>query len=386
MPKKTTPRYSLHKSTGQARVRINGKDHYLGQYGSPESRTLYETMIAEWLRTNGDLSRLSLTVGDLVLLYFEHAKTHYQKNGKPTSELSCVQIALRHLATVARDMKAQDFGPTAYKKVRDSMIEADYARKSINVHMGRIKRMFKWAVANEYIDISIHQRLCTVQGLQRDRSAAKESAPVKPVPQEDIDAVLPFLSEPLAAVVQIQMLTGARPGEILSMRASEIDTSGDVWSYKPSAHKTEHHGRERVISLGPKAQKLLKPFLARNPTGSLFRPDQAIEAFHAERRKNRKTPFTPSQSARAKKSKSEKKPGQQYTTSSYNQAIRKACEKAKVTRWRPNQLRHNVGTAIRRAHGVEAARTVLGHSSAVTTEIYAEMDQARAREIIKEIG
>ena len=32
------PAYLLHKPTGQARVRLNGKDVYLGTYGLAESR------------------------------------------------------------------------------------------------------------------------------------------------------------------------------------------------------------------------------------------------------------------------------------------------------------------------------------------------------------
>jgi len=31
------PAYRLHKPSGQARVIINRKHHYLGNYGSPES-------------------------------------------------------------------------------------------------------------------------------------------------------------------------------------------------------------------------------------------------------------------------------------------------------------------------------------------------------------
>jgi hypothetical protein len=35
MPRrKGIPAYTLHKPTNQARVRIDGHDHYLGEYGS----------------------------------------------------------------------------------------------------------------------------------------------------------------------------------------------------------------------------------------------------------------------------------------------------------------------------------------------------------------
>jgi site-specific recombinase XerC len=54
--------------------------------------------------------------------------------------------------------------------------------------------------------------------------------------------------------------------------------------------------------------------------------------------------------------------------------------------WHPNQLRHNAATRIRSACGIEAARIILGHSSAVTSEIYAEIDQEKAREIMSKLG
>ena len=41
------PAYQHHKATGQARVRINGKDHWLGKHGTPESHDRYDELIAE---------------------------------------------------------------------------------------------------------------------------------------------------------------------------------------------------------------------------------------------------------------------------------------------------------------------------------------------------
>ena len=41
------PAYLHHKSTGQARCRIAGKDHYLGPYGSEASRIKYGELIAK---------------------------------------------------------------------------------------------------------------------------------------------------------------------------------------------------------------------------------------------------------------------------------------------------------------------------------------------------
>ena len=55
-------------------------------------------------------------------------------------------------------------------------------------------------------------------------------------------------------------------------------------------------------------------------------------------------------------------------------------------RWSPNQLRHNAATYLRKQFGIEAARVVLGHSSAAVTEVYAELDLAKAADIMAKVG
>ncbi len=43
------PSYGLHKPTGQAVVRLDGHDFYLGKHGAEESQEAYRRKIAEWL-------------------------------------------------------------------------------------------------------------------------------------------------------------------------------------------------------------------------------------------------------------------------------------------------------------------------------------------------
>ncbi len=58
----------------------------------------------------------------------------------------------------------------------------------------------------------------------------------------------------------------------------------------------------------------------------------------------------------------------------------------KEHRWHPHQLRHTFGTQTRKEYCVEIARILLGHCKMQTTEIYAEADRAKAREVIMLIG
>ena len=96
---KRPPKYALHKPTGQAYVRINGKFHYLGEHDSGESHSRYNVLIAKWLGGTFEADRESLTISRLSILFVEHSRQYYRKGGKETSEVHSIQTALRPLVT-----------------------------------------------------------------------------------------------------------------------------------------------------------------------------------------------------------------------------------------------------------------------------------------------
>lgn len=416
MPGTRKPTYLLHKATGQARVRVDGKDYYLGLFGSPESRAKYDDLIAEWLARNSEAANYRLTVEDLALLYLSHAEGFYRKDGEMTSEVSCVRIALRHLVRVHGTCHVRNFGPKKLAEVRKEMIADGVKRKSINLHIGRIRRMFRWGVAEEMFGVAIYQALCTLPGLEEGRSEAVESEPVRPVPQDAIDAVRSYVSEEVWALIQLQLATGARPGEVVIMRGCDLNMSGRVWEYRPRRHKTAHHGKNRVIFVGPRGQAIVRKFLKTDLQAFIFSPKDALVRHRAQLREKRSTPMTPSQARRKPKLNPKKKAGDRYDTSSYRRAIATACEQAfampdelrridkrlpdDVVRqrnelaaawrsehcWHPHQLRHNAATQLRREAGIETTRCALGLSSVAIAEVYAELDLDKAREVIGKFG
>ncbi|MEQ8637413.1 tyrosine-type recombinase/integrase [Gimesia maris] len=408
------PAYQLHKASGQARVRINGNDHYLGPYGSQESRDEYDKLISVWL-SRQDVSNVKLTIADLSLLFIGFADGYYRKaDGVPTSEAANIRKALKYLVRLFRNLSVREFSPLKLQAVRDEMIAHGLVRTSINRNIGRIKRMFRWGVENELVNPLVFQAVQSVAGLRAGRSGARESDPVKPVPSHRVEAVKPFVSRQVWGMVELQLTTGMRPGEVIQIRGSDLNMDGEVWEYRPRRHKGEHVGKERVIYIGPRGKKVVREFLKTDLEAYLFSPSDAKLEYYASL--ERKTPMTPSAQKRRRKRKPKKQPGNCYTVCSYGQAIRKACEKAfdmpvelrKVSHnlpddqrckikeqasswrkewcWHPHQLRHNAGTELRREFGIEAARLILGHSSAAITEIYAEIDRDQAKLIAGKVG
>jgi len=259
------PTYRLHRASGQAIVTLNGQDVYLGPHRSRVSRQEYDRVVGEWLardrRLAVDEEKETTTVNEVILRYAEFARSYYVRDGKSTAEFSPIKQVLKVVRHLYGRTPAAQFGPLALKVCRERFLAAGQSRQKINQNMGRIRRMFKWAVENELVPPTVIQGLQAVAGLRMGRTEAKESQPVRPVPEEHIEAVLHHVAPVVSAMIRVHPLTGMRPGELVRMRGDEIDDSGTIWLYRPEKHKTAHHGHERVIHLGPRAQWILRPLL-----------------------------------------------------------------------------------------------------------------------------
>ena len=400
------PKYRRHKPSGLALVELNGHRHYLGPYGSPESHRLYAELIAEWEATGRQpLSKpVDLIIGELIDRFWRHAERYYRRpDGSPSSELSSLRTALRPLRKLYGDTPARDFGPRGLLAVRQDMIGRGWCRSSINHQVNRLRRMFKWATEQELVGNGLLPSLQAVQALRRGRCAARESRPVHGVPRAYIDAIEPHVSAQVWALVQLQLLTAARAGELVIARPIDLDTSGRIWIFSPAEHKTAHHGHRRRIYLGPRAQAVLRPFLGRAVDAFLFSPAEAEAARRAAAHERRQTPLHHGNRPGSNRVRRPAwRPGRRYTVDSYRHAIQRGIEAANaaeteraaqenrkpqiVPRWSPHQLRHTAATELRKEFGIETARIILGHRSAGMTEVYAELDEAKALEVIARIG
>lgn len=70
----------------------------------------------------------------------------------------------------------------------------------------------------------------------------------------------------------------------MQMRGCDLNADGAVWQYRPASHKTEHHGRDRIIMLGPPSQAIIRQFLKTDPAAYLFSPADALEEKRVQRR------------------------------------------------------------------------------------------------------
>lgn len=348
---------------------------------------------------------LGPTVAGLSNSHIKFANSYYLKrNHDVASEAQSIEYALEPLRVLFGKTRGAEFGPRKLKQVREAMIGKGWCRGHVNMQVGRIKRMFKWAVSNEVVPSDRYHALQAVDGLRAGRTSARESEPVKPVPEGQVEAILPHVATEVAAMIRLQLLTGMRPGEVTIMRTCDIDQSQNPWTYRPEHHKTQQHGHERVVILGPRAQEVVCPFLRSDlPAKYLFSPMSADRERRRKLHLARKTPLScGNRPGTNRKRRPKRGPGDRYDTPSYRRAISYGCDKAfptpdgldraaaKVWRrehwWHPHQLRHNAATRLRKEYGLDVAQVVLGHKTLAVTQVYAERDVEAAQQVMLKVG
>ena len=406
------PGYCLHKPSGQAIVRLGGRMFYLGPFGSDESRQEYAKLKAEWLVSKNAEKFVQSpdgpTVAAVCLAYLDHAEVYYG----PGKELEAMKRAIEPLSQLYAKLPAKAFGPLEFKAVRGWWLSREcqtvagrLTRQYVNTQMKRVTRILKWSVGEAMIPPSVHEAIKCVAPLKAGRSEAPEAPPVRPVTESVIEKTLAKLPPIVVDMVRVQLLTGARPGEVCQLTPAMFDRSEEVWTITLAKHKNAYRGKTRTLYAGPKAQAVLAKYLLRGENDCLFRPCDTLAKQLRERSEQRTTPEKyGNRPGTNRVRKPKRQAGVQYLRHSYARAIERACDKAFPApseikagdpklkawqvdhRWSPNQLRHTRATEIRKQFGLESASSVLGHSQLSTTLIYAEQDAERAINVARQIG
>lgn len=406
------PKVSIHSASHNARVRIGGKTHWLGR--CPAGKVTREQLAKaarlwqEYLA--GELGQAptptlapapaspatlpppaepeGITLAALGVRYLDFAEGYYHTtNGGTTSSVDGIRMALKALFPFS-DQSAAAFGPKSLKRVQEMLVREGRPRVTVNRTAKTLRRLFKWAAAEELVPVDVWRSLEAVAPLQKGRTDAPEVPKVVEVPDAIVGATLPHLGRILATMVQVQRLTGARPGEVCLMRPADIDRRGDIWIFTPEHHKLSWRDDDepRRLAIGPECQKLLMPFLLRHPKAYCYSPAEALKEHNASRREARETPIYLRGAKRLLKGQGGRPAGEQYNTAAYRRAIHRACERAEIEKWSPNQLRHLRAGEIKERLGIEVAGAVLGHRHLKTTEVYADRKLQQSIEAARLLG
>jgi integrase len=329
-----------------------------------------------------------VTIKKLANAYLKDAKPHLEKR-----EYSHYKVALKFVRKLFSKTKTNQFGTKALIRVRNLFVKQGYSRKYCNRLTNCIRRVFKWGVLNELVPISTQYISKLVPPLLEGQTTAHETDPRQDVPDAVVERTLPYLLPTVAAMVQVQRAAVMRPSEVCRMNVGDIDTTNEIWLYKPENHKGKWRGHHRTIALGKLEQEIIAPrLIERQPDNAVFSPKDAISERFA--RVKRKTKLTPSQKKRheeaVKNGKSRVR--EHYDTQTYGRSIKQCIRKVNRTlaepipHWTPYQLRHAGVTEITESDGLDIARAVAGQKSLDITQMYNHADTKTAIKLAKKRG
>jgi integrase len=399
----------LSTSDGRAYAKFNGRKISFGSFTDPDTPRRFDAFKAQWLLNGRELSEEMLgaraarpgavSLDELAERFLAHLRQR-----KPAAwianNLHRVEHGLRPARALYGPQPAAEFSPRKLEAVRRSLVVGEkLSRREINRRILEIRRCFRWAVAQELVPGDRAHALEALDPLAPGEFGTREGRTVGPVARETVDATLPYLTRPLAALVELLWWTGARPSELFGLRPCDIDRAGPVWAVNLARHKTAWKGKRRALFFGPQAQAVLEPFLLRPASQALFRPEESAADDARRRRDRRKTPLFDSHLARYERERVERAQagrarelGETYDARTFNRAIARAIAAANrdrespIPHWFPYQLRHAAATRIKREFGLEQVRVLLGHSSASMAAHYAEDDLAAARKVMEHAG
>jgi integrase len=332
MPRKQSFEYSLHKASGNAVVRIDGRVHYLGKYGTHESRVRHQNIVAAAQARRAAIDQLRpISVGELAERYLAAMRAEY--GPKSWQAVEGRRIALATCERFA-GLEAAVFGPKALQEVQQSLLaQGRICRTGVNRMVRRTVAMFKWAVSEELVAPAVWQALQAVRPLRRGKG--REVPPRTAVAADAVDAVVGHLqangAHGAAWCLRFMRATGCRPGEAYSATAADFRLADDPPVYIPQHHKCESRGMDRVIVLNPAAVAVVREALAASGQthGPLFRNTV----------------------------------GNRWEVTTMAHMIERACSALGIARWTPYQLRHLAATeAVNRTGSEAAAAALLGHS------------------------
>lgn len=123
--------------------------------------------------------------------------------------------------------------------------------------------MFRWAVSQDLVDTDPTAGLTAYDpGTPGDRIlSAEEIAPLWSW------LLSPFVSPDISCILRLQLLTGARCGEVSGMRAEEVDQENWIWTLPAERSKNK---RSRSTPLLGECRAILESRLAEVTRGPLF--------------------------------------------------------------------------------------------------------------------
>jgi len=180
--------------------------YFPGNHNSTESREAYHRALAEWEGQGRKVPAKPATASDatgpsiaeVLRDYWRHVQTEHVNS--PSAQ-EHVRQAVCPLNRLFGTTPAAAFTLRDLETVRAEFIKAGNCRTTINGRIQILVSMFKWAAGRGLVPKSVRDDVRDIEPIKRGRFGVREGRKVRPVSREMVEAVRPFLSPQVAAMM-----------------------------------------------------------------------------------------------------------------------------------------------------------------------------------------
>ena len=209
-----------------------------------------------------DAAASRITVGSLINLYLRRRVVGRLRTAKS------IESRLRRTLAPILERYAADICRRDIRAILDSIVDRGQGREA-EKRRQVCTAMFRWALSQDIVAADPTAGLEAYdRGTPRDRVLTVEEIETL-WRWLDTDA----LSLEAADILKLELLTGARCGEVAGLRAEEIDRQKWTWTLPPSRSK---NGRQRVTPIVGLAREILERRLAGIEKGPLFLLEKGV--------------------------------------------------------------------------------------------------------------
>ena len=364
MPRPQTwpPKLTRKSGTTEARCYYRGRWHTCGRWDTtanaptPEAKHRWAELVDLWTRDPNADPAQQYTLAEVLVEWLQSPDSPVHRSDRSWIPV-VVDLLVEHT-----DPQADQFDGPALEQFQTWLSCLDegqrYNRTSVKKVVQFVRRCLQWAARNKIAGVTWDQyyELTTVPPPKPGR--VRESRVVLPAREDQVIAAAACCGEQIGQIMRLLWWTGARPNELLSLRAGEVlrsgvlripkvapVTLGPVWVAQVTS-KVSRLGHVRCLVFGPRSQEILPPILsARSPREYLFRPQRGGSAARTL--------------------------GERYIPAALTRAVREAARKAGCGHFSPYQIRHACSERVRAEMGEEAEQAYLGHGGRSITDRYA---------------
>jgi integrase len=234
---------SMRSTTGEANP-IDAKR--LAAQADVESKRAADIARADRERELRDADKLRPTLDRIASRYLgEYVKHNMRARGGKRSKAEDQRIYDRHVAPLLGQKKIADLKTAEIAGMRDAVTAPTERRKAVSV----VRALLSHAKSDGLIEHNVALGVKAPVSNERTRTITDDEIQALWSATE-VEGVRPEL----LAALKVQLLTGARAGEVLAMEWADINETGRYWVIPGAVAK---NARECLVPLSPQAWTLI---------------------------------------------------------------------------------------------------------------------------------